>query len=96
MNPLQAMVLVVLTAVAVWFACQAPAAFVIRIEKGVAHLTRGKVTPAFLGEVSEVCGRVASGTVRGVRRGKRVFLTFSGDIPGQCQQRLRNVWVLHG
>jgi hypothetical protein len=83
-------------AAAVWFLIPGPpAVFIVRVRGGRAHAERGKVTQAFLAAVEEVCG-VASGEVRGVARGKRISLWFSGGIPPAARQRLRNWWAASG
>src|SRR5262249_3807732 len=72
-------------------------AFVIRIGKDGPRTTRGKVPTALAQQVQEVCERngVTAGTVSGVRRGKRVVLSFSRHIPANCQQQIRNAWALY-
>lgn len=79
-----------------WFLFQQRYLFVVRIRHGVPRLAKGKVTAAFLQELQSLCAEshVTHGWVGGVRHGKQVRLTFSRDIPGQCQQRLRNLWQL--
>jgi hypothetical protein len=88
--------LVGLTIVAFYFALQPRYLFMVRIEEGVPRVAKGKVSPAFLAEISEVCAqaKVPRGWVGGLRRGKRVVLAFSRTIPAAVQQRLRNLWML--
>jgi hypothetical protein len=72
--------------------------FVVRVRGGVARTTRGKVTSAFLDEIGLgfADAGVADGWVGGVRRGRRVLLSFSPRLPPPLRQRLRNLWLLHG
>jgi hypothetical protein len=56
------------------------------------------VTRTFVREVGEVCRRhgVRRAEVRGIDEGRRIVLTFSGDMPETCRQQLRNIWNLSG
>ena len=82
----------------IWIACRPRAAFVVQIRNGVPRVTRGQITRAFVQEVGEVCQRhaVGHGEVRGVADGRRITLSFSGDLPEPCRQQLRNLWNLSG
>lgn len=76
-----------------------PAAlFVIEISNGAALTKQGKVTEAFLDEITEQCvvAQVLKGEVRGIPRGPRIALEFSREFPPDLQQRLRNWWGMHG
>ena len=79
-----------------WFAAQSRYEFIITIDGGVARTTRGKVTANFFRQVAEACRRngVERGWVGGVRKGKRIALVFSGHFPKNCQQQIRNEWVM--
>jgi hypothetical protein len=81
-----------------WLAFQPRYVFLLRIERGEPRVAKGKVTPAFLREVSDTYRRagVTHGWVGGVRRGKRIALVFSRSLPSSCQQQLRNQWVVEG
>jgi hypothetical protein len=87
-----------LVAVAIWLAWRGQYVFVVRIERGVPRLSRGRVTPAFLQRLGEVCAEagIERGWVGGARRGKQIALHFSRSIPPGIRQRLRNQWPLHG
>jgi len=89
--------LVGLVAAAFIFALQRRYLFVVRVKDGMARVSRGKLTQAYLEEIHEVCreARIARGWIGGIRRGRRVVLAFSYNIPTPCQQRLRNLWMLH-
>lgn len=73
-------------------------AFQIRVSNGEPRVHRGKVTRAFLELVAETCrdDGVRYGWIGGVRRGRRVLLTFSRHFPPGTQQRLRNQWHATG
>ncbi len=73
-------------------------AFALTVQEGKVRVTQGKVCQAFVDEVQAIvtdCA-IASGVVKGVRRARRVGLTFSPHIPARSHQRFRNVWALHG
>ena len=79
-----------------FFVLQPRYEFVVRIEDGVPRVARGKVAAGFLDVLADACGDagVARGSVAGVRRGRRVVLTFSHHIPPGVQQRVRNLWTI--
>ena len=70
-------------------------AFSVRIGDGVPKVTKGHVHAGLLQEIADVCQehQIKRGTIRGIRGQNRIRLSFSGDIPPGCQQRLRNVWT---
>jgi hypothetical protein len=72
-------------------------AFILWLRRGTPRRLKGKVTAAFLDEVTTVCreGGVRWGWLGGVRRGKRVVLVFSWHFPSDVRQRLRNLWAIH-
>jgi hypothetical protein len=90
--------LIAVPAWAIWSATRPRPAFVIRIVAGQPRASRGAVTRDFLQEVGATCGRhgVRDAVVRGVVRGQRIALEFSGAIPEPCRQQLRNLWGLSG
>jgi hypothetical protein len=90
--------LVLVLILVVWFTARPPAIFVVRIKFGQPHVSRRKVTPAFLAEIGELCRQhdVEGGEVRGVVRGRRIALWFSGRVPPSFRQQLRNWWVMSG
>jgi hypothetical protein len=71
--------------------------FEIRVRDGRPRVAHGRVTPAFLLEVQGVCDDlgVADGVIYGQRRDRAIHLVFAG-LPAACQQRLRNLWGIHG
>jgi hypothetical protein len=92
------LVVVALAAWGFWAALRPRCAFVVRVTGGLPKAVKGAVTPAFLGQVRQVCGEhgVTSGAVRGVVRGRRISLAFGGGIPPAAQQQLRNWWAIAG
>jgi hypothetical protein len=91
---------VVIVGVVLYFLLWAkPAAvFVIEVSNGAALTKEGKVTEAFLDEITEQCvaAQVLKGELRGVPRGPRISLEFSPEFPADLQQRLRNWWGMNG
>lgn len=92
------LVLVLAVAAAVWFGARPAAVFAVRVRGGTPEATHGKVTGAFLAAVADVCREfdLSAGEVRGVVRGRRIALRFSGHFPRAACQRLRNWWALSG
>jgi len=83
--------------VAVWLILKTSYVFVIRLDGAAPRVAHGRVAPNFVEELGEVCAAagLTRGWVGGVRRGRRVVLAFSRNIPPPVQQRLRNLWALH-
>jgi hypothetical protein len=92
------LVLVVLLAPVLWFACRGQYVFVVHVAAGKPRVVRGLVTQAFLQEIAEVFGQhgVTRGAVRGAARGRLIALSFSPGVPAACRQRLRNIWAMSG
>ena len=86
-----------LVAAALWYAARPRNVFTLRIENG-SVAAAGTVTRSFIHDVEEVCrrGSISSGEIRGQMRGRAIVLAFSGPIPGDCRQQLRNLWQMHG
>jgi hypothetical protein len=78
----------------VWSIVRGRYAWEIRIKHGQPEVRKGKVTAAFLAQVTEECQAtgVTRGWIGGVFRGRRVSLFFSRDFSPGMQQRLRNAW----
>jgi Protein of unknown function (DUF3634) len=87
-----------LVAAAFWYALRPRSVFTLRIENGSVAAMAGTVTRSFVHDVEEVCRRasVPAGEIRGLARGRAIVLAFSGPIPGECRQQLRNLWQMHG
>lgn len=81
-----------------WVVAQPQAEFIVSVRAGAATARKGKVTESFLAAVTEVCAEfgVAGCEIRGVARGKRISLRFSGALPEAARQRLRNWWAMSG
>jgi hypothetical protein len=97
--------LLIATAVGIWWSARPKYSFVVQIVAGKPVCRRGKVTEAFLRDVAEVCewSGVLTGSIYGtvvhmaggrgfntVQR-TRVKLSFSSAIPEGCRQQLRNL-----
>jgi hypothetical protein len=82
----------------IWWALQPRYVFLVRIQRGLPRVARGKVTAHFVQQLAEVleASGVTGGWVGGVVRGRQVSLRFSGNIPPGCRQQLRNVWPTCG
>jgi hypothetical protein len=88
--------LVTVVVAGLWWAFQyTQTKFIVRIRAGVPQVVKGSVPAGFLGELAEVCREhhIESGTIRGMQRGRRVALSFSGPISPGCRQRVRNIWA---
>lgn len=99
MNTMQYLgpILIALIGLAViWLMLRKRYEFIVRIGERDVRLLRGKVAPAVLSEVRELCDRegLTRGEIRGVRHNRRVALQFSRQIPGPNQQQIRNLWNL--
>jgi hypothetical protein len=91
------LLVLVISAVA-WFLARPPAVFVVRIKSRQPLATQGRVTASFLAILAELCQQhsLDSGEVRGVARGRRISLWFSGGVPSGFRQQLRNWWARSG
>jgi hypothetical protein len=91
--------LIVIAAV-LWlvFKAKPAAVFIIQVRDGTAIATSGKVTEAFLQEITQQCtsAGIGSGEIRGVAWGTQIRLSFGKEFPRDLQQRLRNWWVING
>src|SRR5687768_4129050 len=82
----------------VWLIFRPRYDLVIKIREGKPVVTKGKITGAHLQIVEETCARhgIQTGWIGAVRAGKRrQALRFSGNIPPECRQQLRNLWPVH-
>jgi hypothetical protein len=77
-------------------ACRPRPVFVVRLTDGVPRAAKGRVTRGFLQDIAETCSRHGArrGEIRGIAAGRRINLTFSGDMPEACRQQIRNLWNL--
>jgi hypothetical protein len=68
--------------------------FSIYVQNGKVVRVDGKVTKAFVNDVSAICeeGKFRSGLVKGVKQGNDIKLQFTHEVPESVQQRLRNAW----
>jgi hypothetical protein len=88
---------VAIIGVVIWLALQPRYVFLIRIRDGVPAVEKGTVSAVFLSKLGEACAEfdVVHGWVGGLGRGRDVALDFSTNVPPLCQQRLRNLWLIH-
>jgi len=91
-------VIIVLVVALALYQAKPAAVFVVQVKEGMAEATEGKVTEAFLNEVTEQCliAGVQDGEIRGLPRGVRIGLWFSPEFDPEVCQRLRNWWGMHG
>jgi hypothetical protein len=82
----------------VWTFLQPRYVFEIRLEGGHPRVRKGKVAPAFVSRLTEVCqgAGVVRGWVGGLQRGHHTALRFSRNFPPGVQQQLRNEWQVSG
>lgn len=90
----------IVIAVVLWlvFKAKPAAVFTIQVRDGTAIATSGRVTEAFLNEITEQCSSagITGGEIRGVAWGSQIRLSFGKEFPRELQQRLRNWWVING
>jgi hypothetical protein len=81
----------------IWWLVRPHFAFVIEIERNHIERARGDADRPFLMEVDDICReyQIRHGWVRGLRVQGWTRLTFTGDIPAECRQRIRNTWLAH-
>ena len=79
-------------------ATRSKAEFIIDLEDDRLSVRQGKVPRAFLREGRALLSDVPceKGTVTGVKRGERIALEFSDEVPRVLHQRFRNIWILSG
>lgn len=80
---------------AIWAMLRKRCDFVLRIDNGQVRLIRGELSRSVLADVGEVCKReeITTGTIRGIRKDRRIALEFSRQIPPPNQQQFRNLWA---
>ena len=93
-DTLFAVVLLTVMGGIVWSAMQPRYEFVLRIRQGQVTPARGKVTTAFLTNVTGLVREhgIDRGWIAGERHGKRVRLIVSRGFPAGPAQQLRNAW----
>jgi hypothetical protein len=69
--------------------------FCLAVKDGHVLVVRGRAPAGFVSEVKEVVRGVRSATIRGVKGEDRARLSFSGDLGGAREQRLRNLFALY-
>lgn len=98
MNAWPVVVLALIVLVLFWRGAGRSAVFIVRVQGGKAVRESGQVTGAFLSAVSEICrdAQLSAGEIRGVPRGGRLTLQFSGEFPPEVRQHLLNLWANQG
>ncbi len=71
--------------------------FLIKIGNREARLSRGKVSPKLIGDLSDIVagGEPFQGKIRGVRQVGKFSIRFSRGFPDHLRQRFRNLWSIH-
>ena len=95
MRELVEILVLAVVVVGAWKALSPQPVFKIRVAKGSLRVTRGKVTADFQQQAREIVDewRISRGWIAAVRRGKRLTLVFSHNVPPGCRQQLRNLWT---
>jgi hypothetical protein len=83
-----------LIVLALWAATRHNEVFRVAIRGGRVTVVRGRVPPAFLGDLRDLAGHVAEGTVRAIREGGEARLVVSSSIDERTAQRLRNAFAV--
>jgi Protein of unknown function (DUF3634) len=94
MGMLEPIILVVVVSGVAWILFSGRFEFRVRISRGSLKLITGKVTHDSLSQLKSICTeyQIKRGWIGGVRRGRRLQLTFSRSVPPGCRQQIRNMW----
>ena len=84
-----------LVGLVLWAATRHNEIFRVAIAKGRVSVLRGRVPPAFLGDLREIVKHVQTGTVRAVKEGGEGRLVVSSEVDGRTAQRLRNAFAIY-
>ncbi len=95
MNLLGSILVLAVTIAVLRLVFSPPVEFMIRILRESPRVTKGKVTRDFLQQLAAICRErgIERGWVGGARRGRRLALRFSRNIPRDCRQQIRNLWT---
>ena len=85
-----------LIVVVLWAATRQNEVFRVAIRGGRATVLRGRVPPAFLGDLRELVHHVKDGSVHAVKSGGEPRLVISSSIDERTAQRLRNAFAVSG
>ena len=74
-----------------------PAIFEIEIQGDTLSVRRGEAPGGIVGEFADAARDlgIRRGTIRGIRGGHGVTLSFSSEIPAEAHQRFRNILALY-
>jgi hypothetical protein len=94
MDAIYAAGVLALVLLVLWAATRHNEVFRVTVEGGRIAARRGRVPPAFLGDMRDIVRHVETGTVRAVKQGGEARLVFSSSIDERTAQRLRNAFAL--
>jgi hypothetical protein len=83
-----------LIVLALWAATRHNEVFRVAVRGGRVTVVRGRVPPAFLGDLREIAAHVGRGTVHAIREGGEARLVVSSSIDERTAQRLRNAFAV--
>jgi hypothetical protein len=95
MDAIYALGILGLIALVLWVAMRQNEVFRVIIRGGRVTVVRGRVPPAFLGDLRDIVRHVQSGTVHALKSGGKPRLVVSSSIDERTAQRLRNAFALY-
>jgi hypothetical protein len=90
MDAIYAAAVLALIFVLLWAATRRNEIFRIAVRGGRVTVIRGRVPPAFLGDLRDIVRHVKDGTIHAVKQDGEPRLVFSSTIDERTAQRLRN------
>lgn len=93
MDAVYAAAVLALIALVIWAATKHNQIFRVAIRGGKVTVLRGKVPPAFLGDLREVARHVEEGTVTAVKQDGAARIVVSSSIDERTAQRIRNAFA---
>ncbi len=96
MGPWWILLVAAATAGMCFFAARQRPRFIVTIQDGKVRSTYGHSPPSFMHEAEFLCREagLTSGVIKGYSRNGHLVLSFSENVPGSLQQRLRNALVV--
>ena len=88
-------VLATILIVLIVFASRAGTMFVLEVRNGVLRVTRGRPPARLMSDFRDAVQHVNRCTIKGRKSGRRIQLSFSGQIDEGTAQRLRNILGVH-
>ena len=86
--------ILILIALVLWSATRHNEVFRVAIHAGRATVVRGRVPPAFLGDMRDIVRHVDGGVLRAIKEGGEPRLVVSSSIDERTAQRLRNAFAV--